>query len=258
MAVKDIIKIKEVTFKYKEKEILKKLSLNIREGEFIGITGKNGSGKSTLVKLISGLNFPDSGSIYFKDTVISKKTIEDIRTMLSIVFQNPNNQIVGSKVIDDLAFGLENIGVHRAQMVTKIYEIAKKLKIEHLLQKSPNELSGGEKQVVAIAGILLLDPKVIIFDEVTSMLDIESSELVFNLILELKKIHTIIMISHDSSELSKVDRVVLLDEGRVVDDLTPRELFLDDKLLDEYRLEKPFCYMIEQTMSSRSRGKDND
>lgn len=258
MAAKDIIKIKEVTFKYKEKEILKKLSLNIKEGEFIGITGKNGSGKSTLVKLISGLNFPDSGSIYFKDTIISKKTIEDIRTMLSIVFQNPNNQIVGSKVIDDLAFGLENIGVHRAKMVTKIYEIAKKLKIEHLLQKSPNELSGGEKQVVAIAGILLLDPKVIIFDEVTSMLDIESSELVFNLILELKKIHTIIMISHDSSELSKVDRVVLLDDGRVVNDLTPRELFLDDNLLDEYRLEKPFCYMIEQIMGSRSRGIDND
>ncbi len=242
----EILKVKNGTFSFKNKKILDDISLSIKKWEFIGITGKNGSGKSTLTKILSGLEFLDEGCFLYKDKEINSKNISSIRHILSMVFQNPNNQIVGSKVIDDLAFGLENMGVPISEMITKIYEISRKLKIKNLLQRNPNYLSGGQKQKVAIAGLLVLNPEIIILDEITSMLDIESKEIIFNLILELKKEHTIIMVSHDSTELMKTDRIILLDKGKVKIDTSPKKLFHNLALLKKYKLEQPFEYLLER------------
>lgn len=239
-----ILEAKNVTFFHKDKKTLNNINLSFEEGKFIGITGKNGSGKSTFAKLIAGLERPQSGGVFFESKEITEDSIHDIRPYISMVFQNPNNQIIATKVIDELAFALENLGISRSKMIKKIYETSRKLEIEHLLNKNPEELSGGQKQIVAIGGILVFNPKIIILDEITSMLDSISKKKVFNLIQTLKKDHTIIMISHDSKELAHTDRVIIFDKGEVAEDLKPFDLFTNNNLLDKYYLEKPLNFKL--------------
>lgn len=239
-----ILEVKNLDFSYKDKKILNNINLDFKKGKFIGITGKNGSGKSTFAKLIAGLERPHSGGVFFESKEITEESIHDIRPYISMVFQNPNNQIIASKVIDDLAFGLENLGLSRPKMIERIYETSRKLGIEHLLNKNPEELSGGQKQIVAIGGILVFNPKIIILDEITSMLDLHSKKKVFDLIKTLKNEHTIIMISHDSKELAHTDRVIIFNNGKVEEDLKPFDLFTNNSLLDKYDLEKPFDYKL--------------
>lgn len=246
--MKEILKVNELDYYYKDKKVLDNINLSFRKGEFVGITGKNGSGKSTLAKLLAGLERPQNGGVFFDSREIDEKSIKEIRSSLSMVFQNPNNQIIANKVIDDMAFALENIGMPRAEMIKTIYETSRRLSIEELLQKNPEELSGGQKQIVAIGGILLFNPKVILLDEVTSMLDTISKERVFDLIKELRKNHSIIMITHDSKELAQTDRVIILDRGRVVEDLSPRELFSHKEILEKYDLEEPFEYELQRRL----------
>jgi len=176
--VQPIIEIKDLYLKYDEKTILNGIDLDIQQGEFIGITGKNGSGKSTLARTIAGLEELSAGKIIIDGVEVTEKNFQNVRKILSMVFQNPNNQIIGTKVVDDLVFGLENHGISRDEMQKKIDEISEKLDITELLDRNPSELSGGQKQLIAIAGVLILGPKIIIFDEVTSMLDNVSKKVV--------------------------------------------------------------------------------
>ncbi|MGL6101302.1 MAG: energy-coupling factor ABC transporter ATP-binding protein, partial [Fusobacteriaceae bacterium] len=167
-----IIKIRNLNFSYDSDEILKKVDLEIERGKITAIIGKNGCGKSTLVRILAGLEKPISGDIFLDNKKYNYEDFSEIRGDISLVFQNPNNQIIGTKVVDDLAFPLENRGYSRIEILQKIEDISKKLDIGHLLNKNPNDLSGGEKQIIAIAGTIIFDPKVIILDEVTSMLDL--------------------------------------------------------------------------------------
>ncbi len=242
--MKSIIKVEKLEFYYKEKRVLKDININFYENEIIGITGKNGSGKSTLAKILAGLERPHSGGVFFDSLDYSEKNMSYIRQNLSMVFQNPNNQIIANKVIDDMAFGLENLGIEKDFIKAKIDEISNKLGIKDLLEKNPEELSGGQKQIVAIAGVLLFSPKVIILDEINSMLDISSKKRIMAIIKELKKNHTIILISHDSRELSLTDRIIIMNKGAIEEDLKPQELFESDTLLKKYHLEKPFEYEL--------------
>ena len=243
-----ILEAKELEFSYRDTKVLDNINLSFKEGRFIGITGKNGSGKSTFARLLAGLLRPHNGGVFFQSEEINEKSIHRLRPNISMVFQNPNNQIIANKVEDDMAFGLENLGLSRPQMIKLIYEVSRRLGIEELLHKNPEELSGGQKQIVAIGGILVFNPKIIILDEITSMLDLKSKKKVFELIKELKKEHTIIMISHDSKELSETDRIIIMEKGRVEEDILPHELFCNKELLDKYRLEQPFEYELLQKM----------
>ncbi len=242
--MENIIKVQNLEFYYKEKKVLKGININFYRNEIVGITGKNGSGKSTLAKILAGLERPHSGGVFFDSLEYSEKNMSYIRQNLSMVFQNPNNQIIANKVIDDMAFGLENLGIKKEKIKEKIDFISEKLGIKELLDKNPEELSGGQKQIVAIAGILLFSPKVIIFDEINSMLDISSKKRIMSIIRELKKNHTIILISHDSHELSLADRIIIMNKGKIEEDLKANELFESDNLLKKYHLEKPFEYEL--------------
>lgn len=245
---KIILETKELEFYYNDRKVLNNINLSFEEGRFIGITGKNGSGKSTFGRLLAGLERPHKGGVFFESEKLDEKSIHKLRPYISMVFQNPNNQIIASRVEDDLAFGLENLGVSRSKMVKLIYEVTRRLGIEELLQRNPEELSGGQKQVVAIGGVLVFNPKVIILDEITSMLDMEAKEKVFSIIKELKKEHTIIMISHDSKELSETDRVLIMDKGEVTEDTSPQKLFSNKMLLEKYNLEQPFEYELVERL----------
>ncbi|MGL6063645.1 MAG: ATP-binding cassette domain-containing protein [Fusobacteriaceae bacterium] len=241
----NIIEIKNLNFKYKNEQVLFNINLNIHENEIIAIAGKNGSGKSTLGKLLVGLDKPQSGEISLFGKNYDYKNISLIRGDISLVFQNPNNQIIGNKVIDDLAFSLENRGISREEMKKRIIDIACKLGIVELLYKNPNELSGGQKQIIAIAGILIFNPPVIIFDEITSMLDLSSKKTLLKIIKNIKKNHTIILITHDPEELILADRIALLDSGKLINILPSSEFFRNSSLMKYYSLDYPLIYEIE-------------
>ncbi len=240
-----IIEIKDLNFKYKNTKILRDINLDIYKNEIIAIAGKNGSGKSTLGKLMVGLDKPESGDISIFGKKYDYKNISLIRGDISLVFQNPNNQIIGNKVIDDLAFSLENRGVSRDEMKEKIMNIARKMNIVDLLNKNPNELSGGQKQIVAIAGILIFSPEIIIFDEITSMLDLSSKKVLLKIIENIKKNHTIILITHDPEELILADRIVLLDAGKLVTTLPSKDFFRSSQIIEKYSLNYPLIFEIE-------------
>lgn len=239
------VEIEELSFSYKNSKIIEGLNLSIEKGKITAIAGKNGSGKSTLGKLLVGLEKPSEGKISILGKEWTAENISIIRGDISLVFQNPNNQIIGNKVIDDLAFALENRGMDRKEMEVKILELSRKLGIEELLNRNPETLSGGQKQIVAIAGILIFNPKIIIFDEINSMLDMVWKKKLLELIKTLKKEHTIIFITHDPEELIISDRIVYLEKGRIVKDLTTKEFYRDKKFLESQSLELPFIVEIE-------------
>ena len=198
------LEIRNLSFEYKENtKTLDDVSFSASMGEFICILGHNGSGKSTLAKLIMGLLKPTSGEILIDGVILNEETVEDLRGKLGIVFQNPDNQFVGITVKDDIAFGLENRNINRGEMLARIEKYSKQIGIEHLLNRNPESLSGGEKQKVAIAGILACEPDVIIFDESTSMLDPKSVKDLLTTIKELKGEKTILYITHNLDEALK-------------------------------------------------------
>ncbi|MGL4254221.1 MAG: ATP-binding cassette domain-containing protein [Fusobacteriaceae bacterium] len=245
MEKREIIKISNLNFFYGEKEILKKINLDIQKGKITSIIGKNGSGKSTLVRILAGLEKPFSGDIFLDEKKYDYENFSEIREDISLVFQNPNNQIIGTKVIDDLAFSLENRGLPREEILEKIKDIAKKLEIEHLLNKDPHDLSGGEKQIIAIAGTVIFNPKVIIFDEVTSMLDLPFKRKIGELVEKLREEHTIILISHDPEETIKSDFIVYMEEGEIILHEKTSEFYQNFEFLDEKSIELPFLVQLQ-------------
>lgn len=251
-----ILEIESLDFEYRDEKILMSISTKIYSNEITVIAGKNGSGKSTLAKILVGLEKPSGGKIILDGKAVDFDHLEDVREKVSLVFQNPNNQIIGTKVIDDLAFALENRGISREKMIERIRELAEELDIQHLLHKDPAELSGGQKQLIAIAGILIYNPKIIILDEITSMLDMISKKKIISLIEKLKRNHTIILISHDSDELISSDRIIYLEKGKVLLDEKPEIFYSDYKFLKEREIELPF--LIEVKKNLEESGKERE
>ena len=186
----EIIELRNVTFSYSEEDArpaLNNVSLTIQQGEWIAIIGPNGSGKSTLAKTINGLIEANSGEVIIEGIPLNAETVWDVRKKIGMVFQNPDNQFVGSTVQDDVAFGLENVGIPREEMVKRVADAVAAVNMADFMDKEPARLSGGQKQRVAIAGIVALSPDIIILDEATTMLDPEGRHEVIETIQEIKE-----------------------------------------------------------------------
>ena len=245
-----MIKVKNLQFKYSEASnyAIDDISFEIPKGKYIAILGHNGSGKSTFSKLLVALYKPSGGSIEVDGITISKKTIRSIRKKIGIVFQNPDNQFIGATVEDDIAFGLENKRMSREKMKSIVLKYSSKVGMEKHLQKEPQSLSGGQKQRVAIASTLALDPEIIIFDEVTSMLDPKGKREVIALIKEVQKDKnkTLISITHDMDEAILADQVIVFSEGKVVATGSPSKILSDKTITELAKIDAPFIYKISE------------
>lgn len=233
-----VLDVNNINFSYdvNANKTLTDINFKIYANEYISVIGHNGSGKSTLSKLLCGILKPLSGEIKINDILISEKTLFKIRKNIGIVFQNPDNQFIGTTVYDDIEFGLQNYQCPIDQMSSIIHECAKKVNIEHLLDSEPSNLSGGQKQKVAIATIFALKPEIVIFDESTSMLDplgkIEINKLMREMKTKYKK--TVISITHNMDDALNSDRILVLDKGKVIFFDTPENIFINhrQKLID--------------------------
>ena len=254
--VSPIITLENVSFQYEsaEQPALQDVSFEIYEGEWLAIVGHNGSGKSTMAKLLNGLQFPQQGEIIVCGTKLQEETVWEIRKHVGMVFQNPDNQFVGTTVEDDVAFGLENNGIPRDEMINRVRSSLQKVKMDAFLNQEPHHLSGGQKQRVAIAGILALRPAVIILDEATSMLDPRGREEVLQTVRKLKeeKTLTVISITHDLEEAAKADRIIVMNKGKVYREGTPEDIFSMDEELIQLGLDIPFS--IKMGKSLRKKG----
>ncbi|WHY86484.1 energy-coupling factor ABC transporter ATP-binding protein [Neobacillus novalis] len=253
-----IVSLKEVSFQYDEQEryALNHVSLDIYEGEWLAIVGHNGSGKSTMAKLLNGLQFPQQGEITVCGMQLNEESIWDIRKQIGMVFQNPDNQFVGTTVQDDVAFGLENNGIPRDEMVRRVEDSLRKVKMDQFLYQEPHHLSGGQKQRVAIAGVLALRPSIIILDEATSMLDPRGRGEVLETVrlLKAEKALTVISITHDLEEAAKADRIIVMNKGEVFREGTPEEIFSMDEQLIQLGLDIPFS--VKMSKAFRQKGID--
>ena len=251
-----IIEMKDLTFRYQEEDqipALNKVSLNINQGEWIAIIGHNGSGKSTLAKTINGLLLPESGSIKVNGQEINEKNIWEVRRNVGMVFQNPDNQFVGSTVEDDVALGLENQGVPREEMLVRVRESLEQVRMAEFMRKEPSRLSGGQKQRVAIAGIVALRPNVIILDEATSMLDPEGRLEVIATVKKIKEENnlTVLSITHDIDEAANANRIFVMKKGELIQEGTPEEIFSQGEKLIELGLDLPFPERLKSALKAR-------
>ena len=239
-----MIEMKNLHYSYSKDETpaINGISLTIEDGTWVSILGHNGSGKSTLAKLLVGLLKADSGEIVIDGVTLTEETVDDVRKTIGIVFQNPDNQFVGVTVKHDIAFGLENRCVAREDMIRIIEESSEKVGLKNYLDREPYKLSGGEKQRVAIAGILAINSKYIIFDEATSMLDPDGVKDVVNLIKELRETtnKTIITITHDLELASHSDKIFVFKAGKITAEGEPKEIFMLEDILNDSNLEVPF------------------
>ncbi len=240
-----------------EKKALEKVNLKIEDGEFIGLIGHTGSGKSTLIQHFNGLLKPDSGGIYYNGKDISDKdfSLKELRSKVGLVFQYPEHQLFESTVIDDVQFGPKNIGMSQLEVELHSFEALKQVGIgEDLLDVSPLELSGGQKRRVAIAGVLAMEPEVLILDEPTAGLDPEGRDEILDLVARLHKERkiTVIIVSHSMEDMAKyVERLIVMNSGRVQYDGTPEEVFSHYKELEKIGLMAPQVTYVMEGLARR-------
>ena len=251
------IRFSNVVFGYSQKQFvptIKNISFDIYDGEYICIVGSNGSGKSTISKILVGLLKPWSGSVFVYGTLISNFTLKKLRDNVGVIFQNPDNQFIGLTAEDDIAFGLENRLVNSTRMWPIIKQVAGIVNIEQLLHLNANQLSGGQKQRVAIASVLAMDPKIIIFDESTSMLDPTSKKDLKELMIILKeKYHkTIISITHDMEEIIHADRVLVIKNGSLQEFDEPKVVFENENFLKNNCLDFPFTLNLSRLIKNEN------
>ena len=218
------------------------ISLDIKAGSFVAILGHNGSGKSTFAKHMNGILLPTEGTIFISGmNTDDDESLLDIRKTVGMVFQNPDNQIIANVVEEDVGFGPENIGVPTDDIWRRVDESLEAVGMTAYRLKSPNRLSGGQKQRVAIAGVMAMKPKCIVLDEPTAMLDPNGRAEVIKTVTELNKREhiTVILITHYMEEVVGADRVIVMDEGKVVMDGEPKAIFSRAKELKNYRLDVP-------------------
>ncbi|WP_342276285.1 energy-coupling factor transporter ATPase [Spiroplasma endosymbiont of Nebria brevicollis] len=249
------LSLKNVEFRYKQEypNAVDDVSFDITHGEYITIIGHNGSGKSTLSKIIIGVLHKQKGEIKLFDEIVTNKNIKQLRKHLGIVFQNPDNQFIGSTVRDDIAFGLENHLVPPSNMPAIIERVSKAVGMEKYLDHEPLWLSGGQKQRVAIASVLALEPDIIIFDEATSMLDPKGKREVKEIMLELQKQRnkTIISITHDMDEIINADKVIVMNKGKLVRYGTPAEILKEWEFLQSIHLDIPFVLKVSLGLKNK-------
>lgn len=248
----NIITFNHVRFKYNSDEplALNDVSFGIPKGKWTSIVGHNGSGKSTIAKLMVGIEKPSDGHIYFRNQCINQQNLSGLRQHIGIVFQNPENQFVGSTVAFDVAFGLENNSVSYDDMQRIVPKALEDVEMLDRADYEPQSLSGGQKQRVAIAGVLALNTDVIILDEATSMLDPAGRKELISLIHRLKeeKEVTIISITHDLTEAAEADYLVVLNDGEVYQTGKPQHVFNDGDGLTEIGLDLPFSIRMARTL----------
>lgn len=245
------VDINNLSFEYEEgAKTIDHISFSVPKGSYTVVLGHNGSGKSTIAKLIIGLLEPKTGDITVDGIHLDEEHLYDVREKVGIVFQNPDNQFIGSTVRDDIAFGLENLCVPTEDMEDIIETYAKKVNMTEFLDHEPTKLSGGQKQRVAIAGILAMHPSIIILDEATSMLDPRGKIEINNLVHELNKTQnmTILSITHDIEEAALSDHVVLLDNGHIIDEGIPEKVLTQKEKLERIGLDVPFAYKISKKL----------
>ncbi len=224
-------------------DAVKQLSLHIEEGTFVALVGHNGSGKSTLAKLLNGLLLPTSGDVkIFGNSTLDPEKIYEIRKNVGMVFQNPDNQMIASIVEDDIAFGPENLGVPREEIIERVEWALSKVEMSQYRKRTPFKMSGGQKQRLAIAGVLAIKPKILVLDESTAMLDPQGRKEVLKVAHELNKEDgiTVIHITHFMEEALDADRLIVMNGGKVAFDSTPREVFKKYEELKAIKLAVPW------------------
>ncbi|MBE7089294.1 MAG: energy-coupling factor transporter ATPase [Clostridiales bacterium] len=250
-----LAKLENVTFSYDKKiNVIKDVSLQIEKGEYVAVIGKNGSGKSTLAKLLNALLIPDKGSVTVDEySSANKKQLFEIRKRVGVVFQNPDNQIVASIVEDDVAFGPENLGIPRKEIGERIDYALNAVGMQEYRHSSPMHLSGGQKQRIAIAGVLALKPEILVLDESTAMLDPKGRKEVLDTVRELNAVHgvTVITITHYMDEILDADRVIVMQNGKIAMEGTPRRIFSEKEKIKKLGLELPLAMRISEELISR-------
>lgn len=260
----DLIKFDNVSFSYetedengnpKTEKVLENFNFSIEEGSFVAVLGHNGSGKSTVAKLTNGILFADEGTVTV-DSILARDddTIYDIRKTVGMVFQNPDNQIVSSIVEEDVAFGVENIGIPSDECRKRVDEALKTVGMYDYRLRTPSKLSGGQKQRVAVAGIIAMKPKCIVLDEPTAMLDPSGRKEVIDTVMKLNREEgiTIVLITHYMDEAVKADRVVVMDDGKIKLDGTPEQVFSDIDKIKSLSLEVPQSTELVSRLGIRS------
>ena len=230
------------------------VSFAVEEGEFVAVVGHNGSGKSTLAKLLNGLLLPESGSVtVFGKKTGNPKTIFDIRREIGVVFQNPDNQQVATIVEDDVAFGPENVGVPPEEIEKRVSFALSAVGMEAYRHSAGHRLSGGQKQRIAIAGVLALMPKVMVLDESTAMLDPKGRDEVLSVIRNLNKTYkiTVLLVTHFMEEAAQADRILVMNNGELTVQGTPREVFAREEELRAIGLDVPFAKRMEVLLRAR-------
>jgi len=252
---KRMIEFRNVSFRYGDEQpwVLKNVSFEIYEKESIAIIGHNGSGKSTIAKLINGLLFPQEGEILIGGTKVNEETIWEIRKEIGMVFQNPDNQFVGTTVQDDVAFGMENRGFSRKEMMSRIDATLSAVGMQDYLLTEPHRLSGGQKQRVAIASVLAISPNVLILDEATAMLDPRGRAEIMQTVAEVQKQNdlSLITITHDLQEVVQAERVIVMNQGEIWEEATPREIFSRKKELTQIGLDVPFVAKLAEALKEK-------
>ncbi len=242
----NIIEVKNITFEYEDGEqknaVIKDFSLNIERGSFTVILGHNGSGKSTLAKLLNGLYKPSCGEVFIDEINTSEPQYEiETKRRVGLVFQNPDNQLVASIVEEDVAFGPENLGHDPATIRAEVDEALKAVDMYEFRKSTPHNLSGGQKQRIAIAGIIAMKPECIVLDEPTAMLDPKGRAEIISTIKKLNRENniTVVLITHFMEEAVDADRVIVMNDGAIVADSTPKSIFSNIKLLKDVGLDVP-------------------
>lgn len=244
-----IINVNNISFSYdKIKPFIENVSFDIQKGSYTCIIGANGSGKTTISKLISGLLNTDKGDVFVDGILLNNNSINEIRNYIGVIFQNPDNQYVATTLKEDIIFGLENHGVNPKMMDQIVRNISEECNVAHLLEKEPSSMSGGQKQKGAIAGVLAFEPKILILDEASSMLDPVSKKELHQLIMKLKKEKglTIVSVTHDSNEILYADQIIMLDKGKLVFNGSKEEFFNFD--ITSYNVELPYIIELEKSL----------
>lgn len=260
----DIVKTENLTFEYIRRDedgnvegittAVDNVSMEIRKGDFVAVLGHNGSGKSTFAKHLNAILFPTEGTVWVDGMDTSdSKNLWPVRETAGMVFQNPDNQIIGQVVEEDVGFGPENMGVPTKEIWERVEESLKAVGMYEFRKKSPNRLSGGQKQRVSIAGVLAMHPKCIVLDEPTAMLDPIGRKEVIRAIRALNDVEgiTIILITHYMDEIVNADRVYVMDKGKIAMQGTPREIFSRVEELEELRLSVPQVTMCAHELKKR-------
>ena len=259
-----MIKARDVVYEYQKydeegnvsetKRAVDGVELDVKKGDFVAILGHNGSGKSTLAKHINALLLPTDGEIWVAGMNTKEEAhVWDIRQSAGMVFQNPDNQIIGTVVEEDVGFGPENMGVPTEEIWTRVEEALKAVGMYKYRKHSPNRLSGGQKQRVAIAGIVAMHPQCIILDEPTAMLDPNGRKEVIRAVRALNMVEdiTVLLITHYMEEVVHADKVIVMDQGKVVMQGTPKEIFSRVEELQSYRLDVPQVTLLAHELKKK-------